>query len=190
MNAGCQVIDHVVARTDTLCIFINHVKTKPMVKYGRTWYTPGGSALEFYASVRLHVKARIPYFDKNNRRIGHQVEVKVEKSSVSAPHTVAHFDLFYTEGEPKINDKDEIKVKRTVVPGVDIASSWFSILKDSGWMRSDSGRYYRTDTGEALGYAQDIYDGLRQGDSELLKIASDMTYPEEYMRDRPTQTAA
>lgn len=172
MSQGCQIIDHVIARTDTLCIFINHVKDKVMAQYGRTWYKPGGNALDYYSSVQLRVSVAETHTDKRKRQIGHTIRIKVDKSKVSAPHATAEFDLYYADAIR--SDGKEVHA------GVDAATCWFDVLRQAEVLKAAGGRYFLADGGEALGTTEDVLGLLAEEDNELISQARDAVYPREY----------
>lgn len=170
ISEGCQVIDHVIAQTDTLCVFINHVKDKPMVQYGRDWFKPGGNALDYYTSVQLRVSVAETYLDRNKRQIGHKVRVKVDKSKVAAPHAIAEMDLYYQDGITK--DGKEVHA------GVDLASCWFDVLKKAEIIRTAGGQWYLGE--DRLGLQEDVYQELANADSDLVKRARECVYSAKY----------
>lgn len=174
MSNACQVLDHVISDTNTVCIFVNHVKAIPAVTHGKDWFKPGGSALDYYASIALMVRPVALFNDKNGRRIGHTVKVKVEKSKVAAPFASAEFDLFYRPGTIK-KDKhamDGVVVEKT---GIDMGSCWFSVCMEAGLIRVAGGRYFDADTGETLGYRREIVE-LLEADCELRRKAEQEVY--------------
>lgn len=175
MSEALPVLAHIVSDTHTSCILINHVKQKPGATYGRDWYTPGGSAPEYYASTRLHVWASGAYMGQESKKqIGHRVKVKVEKSKVTAPFTTAEYDLYYY---PDIR-KD---TGQRVEPGIDIASSWlWCLMAEKRITRSSAGVLIDLETGEKLGKEPDVLEQLRDPDSELLLEAKKLVYPEGY----------
>lgn len=175
MSEALPVLAAIVSQTSTSIVLINHVKQIPGQTYGRDWYTPGGSAPEYYASTRLHVWASGSYIGKNSKKqIGHRVKVKVEKSKVTAPFTTAEYDLYYYEDIRKDNGQ-------LVKPGIDIASSWlWCLLEEKKLTRSSSGTIIDLETGEKLGHEPDVLEMLRDEDSELLLEAKKLVYPEQY----------
>jgi recombination protein RecA len=189
MSAGCQVLEHVISDTQTVGIFVNHMKTKPGVMFGRDWDKPGGSAFDYYASIQLKVDVSKQFFNKEHRRIGHRVRVKVYKSKVAAPHAEAEYDLFYKADiiKGKKDDKEDMD-GRFVIPGVDLESCWFSVLKEHGRIAASGGRYADTESGVAIGSREDVLDALRDENSDLRKLAHDIVYPEEFRS--PPQLAA
>jgi recombination protein RecA len=175
MSEALPVLAHIVSDTHTACILINHVKQKPGQTYGRDWYTPGGSAPEYYASTRLHVWASGAYMGKNlKKQIGHRVKVKVEKSKVTAPFTIAEFDLYYAADTRRDNN-------RLVTPGIDVVSSWMSVLHEERQItRTGSGDFLDIKTGERLGTEDEVREMLVDPRSELALTANKLVYPEQF----------
>ncbi len=177
LSKAIPVMEHEIHDTQTLVIFVNHVKDIPQAKFGRSWSKPGGSALDYYCSIQLHVTMGKPYYRKEDgRRIGHVVKVKVHKSKVALPHASAEYDLFYGEGTTKA---DEDKPSREVVPGIDILSSWISVLKDSSTIRWAGNRYVDIN-GEAIGSEADVRETLMAPASPLMEIAREVVYPTKF----------
>lgn len=186
MSQGCQVLEHVISPTNTVGIFINHVKAKPGVTFGRDWAKPGGSAFDYYCACQLHVTAGQSFTNKQGVRIGHTVKVKVHKSKVAAPFQKAEFDLFYAEGTvaaTKAEGTKPARPARDVTTGIDLPSSWMSVLKESGAIVSGGGRYGLASTGEAIGATPDVLKALEDPTSDLSKLAHGIVYPEKYQTD-------
>jgi len=173
MSNGMQVLDVVVAETNTVLIFVNHVKEVPGQTYGKDWFKPGGTAMDYYPSVHLHVRPSALYSDADGRRIGHTVRVKVEKSKVAAPFATGEFDLFYRAG--KIKKPKHPYDGLEVVPGIDLGSCWFSVCAEAELIRVSGGRYYDTESGESLGYRPDVIKIL-ESDCELRRKANELVY--------------
>lgn len=178
MSATCQVLEPIVSETNTVVIFTNHVKAKPGVMYGRDWSKPGGSALDYYASVQLHVDTRDIFFDAEKRKIGHTVRVRVENSKVAAPFAVAHYDVFYREGQiVKTSNQKHQRDGEHVVPGVDVWSCWLSVAEESQFVVKDTThRYVDTETGVVLGPRRDVIAMLQANDGTLYERCYEHVY--------------
>lgn len=186
MSVGMQALDAVVADTNTVLIFVNHVKSIPGQTYGKDWFKPGGTAMDYYPSVHLHVKPSALFMDRDGRRIGHTVKVKVEKSKVAAPFATAEFDLFYKGGV--IKKADHPYNGREVKPGIDMGSCWFSVCEESELIRTAGGRWFDGETGESLGHRLQVVEML-ESDCDLRKKAEQLVY-EKYASNGKREPAA
>lgn len=182
MSEAAPILEHEIQRTKTLCVFVNHVKQVPQVKFGKDWSKPGGSALDYYCATQLHVTQGVPYYrvGGDGRKIGHTVKVKVYKNKAGQPHGTGEFDLFYGEGmaQPPGNPKPPA---RYVTPGVDVASSWMSVLTEEKQVIWSGNRYVDAN-GEVIGSKGDVLDALRDPSSALRLTGEALVYPEQYRK--------
>ena len=103
MSQALRKITPLAHSNGTTIIFINQIRKSIGVVYGNPEYTPGGTALAFYASMRIDIR-REAKLQKGEEFVGNRVRVKIVKNKLAAPFKVAKFDVMYNEGIQKEDD--------------------------------------------------------------------------------------
>lgn len=132
MSQAMRKLAGVLAKTNTVCIFINQLREKVGVMYGNPETTSGGRALKFYASVRMDVR-RVETLKNGSEFIGNRTRVKVVKNKVAPPFKEAEFDMMYGKGISKEGSLVDIGVMFDIVKK---SGAWFAY----GDMRIGQGR--------------------------------------------------
>ena len=145
MSQALRKLTATIAKTNTICIFINQLREKIGVMFGNPETTTGGNALKFYASVRLDIR-RMSQIKDGDEAVGNRVKVKVVKNKVSPPFRSAEFDIIFGEGISKTGEIIDMGVELGIIQK---SGSWFSY------------------NGDKLGQGRDTVKGLLHDNPEL-----------------------
>jgi len=114
MSQALRKLTAIIARSNTIVIFINQLRMKIGVMFGNPETTTGGQALKFYSSVRIEVR-RAAQIKKGEEVVGNRVKAKIVKNKVAPPFKTTEFDIMYNEGISQSGDLLDTGVKYEVV---------------------------------------------------------------------------
>ena len=160
MSQALRKLTATIAKTNTICIFINQLREKIGVMFGNPETPTGGNALKFYASVRLDIR-RTQQVKDGDEAIGNHVKVKVVKNKVAPPFRAAEFDIIFGEG---ISKNGEIIDMGTELGIVQKSGSWYSYNNDKLGQGRDAVKQLLVDNPEL---AKEIETRIREKIKEM-----------------------
>lgn len=122
MSQAMRKLSAVIAKSNSIVIFINQLREKVGVMYGNPETTTGGRALKFYSSVRVDVRKTDQL--KNGTNIyGNHVKCKIVKNKVAPPFKVAEMDILYGKGISRVSEIIDFGVMFDIV---NKSGAWFA----------------------------------------------------------------
>jgi len=153
MSQALRKLTGVIAKSNTIVIFINQIRMKIGILFGNPETTTGGNALKFYSSIRLDIR-RLGAIKLSDQIVGSRTKVKVVKNKVAPPFKEAEFDILYGTG---ISKEGEL---------VDLGSELGIIEKSGAWYSFD---------GERIGQGRDNAKAfLKENPDKLVKIDQEL----------------
>lgn len=146
MSQALRKLTGVIARSNTLVIFINQIRMKIGVMFGNPETTTGGNALKFYASVRLDVR-RVGAIKNGEDVTGNRTAVKVVKNKMAPPFTKVEFDLMYGEG---ISESGDLLDLATTANFVEKSGAWYSVNGERMGQGRDQAKQFLKDHPEMM----------------------------------------
>ena len=174
MSQALRKITGALSSTGTTAIFINQLREKIGVMFGRPETTTGGKALKFYASVRLDVR-RIETLKDGTDAVGNRTRVKVVKNKVAPPFKQAEFDIIYGQGISREGGLIDMGVEHGFVRK---AGAWYTYDGDQLGQGKENARTFLRDN-------PDLADEIEKRIKEKLGVGPQVDKPAAALPDVP-----
>ncbi|OIP74937.1 MAG: recombinase RecA [Oscillatoriales cyanobacterium CG2_30_44_21] len=172
MSQALRKITANVGRSNCIVIFLNQLRQKIGVSYGSPETTTGGTALKFYASVRLDIR-RIQTLKKGTEEYGIRAKVKVAKNKVAPPFRIAEFDIIFGKGISTVGCLVDLAEEMNIIVR---KGAWYSYQGDNIGQGRDNTIKYMEERPE---FAQDIERQVREKLSAGVAVSATKVVPEE-----------
>ncbi|VEP16264.1 DNA strand exchange and recombination protein with protease and nuclease activity [Hyella patelloides LEGE 07179] len=171
MSKALRKIAGNIGRSASTVIFLNQLRQKIGVTYGSPEVTTGGTALKFYASVRLDIR-RIQTLKRGSEgEYGIRAKVKVAKNKVAPPFRIAEFDIIFGKGISRMGCMLDMAEDNDIVIR---KGAWYSYKGDNiGQGRDNTIKYLEENPEIAIEVEQKLKDKLATDKAE-----ADGTAPE------------
>lgn len=161
LSKSMRKITNLLGRENILLGFTNQIRDNVGTMYGKDYVTPGGHAIKFHSSVRLHLrdaKAKYERINGQNRQVGATLKPKVEKNRLGPPGRSCEFDLYFNSGIDDLGSifetlKNYDAIKHT-------GAGWYKVKDGSD---SDNEWWQKEDKNEPLKFQKASFrDNMRE----------------------------
>lgn len=128
MSQGLRKFNRLISKHRACALFLNQTRQKIGVMYGDDTATFGGTALEFYASIRIYLKRgkKITETDKSTKTVvGIMTTAQVTKNKVSVPFKEALLPIYFNTG---IDDAEALLYYMKRMNMIRTSGSWSYII--------------------------------------------------------------
>jgi recombination protein RecA len=122
MSQALRKLAAAINRSRTSMIFTNQIRMKIGVMFGNPETTTGGTALKFYATIRLDIR-RMEALKNEDGIYGSRTKVKVVKNKLAPPFKEAQFEIIYGQG---ISREGELIDFGTTYNIIGKSGTWYS----------------------------------------------------------------
>jgi len=122
MSQALRKLAAAISKSRTSMIFTNQIRMKIGVMFGNPETTTGGTALKFYASIRLDIR-RMEALKNEEGVYGYRTKVKVVKNKLAPPFKEAQFEIIYGKGISKEGELIDLGTTSNII---EKSGTWYS----------------------------------------------------------------
>ena len=114
MSQALRKLGPLLAKSNTVAIFINQLREKVGITFGNPETTPGGRALKYWASVRIEVHGG-DKLKSGGVALGYICKMKVAKNKVAPPFKTASAEIVFGKGISRMGEIIDIGVEADIL---------------------------------------------------------------------------
>lgn len=103
MSQWLRKLTSILAKSGTICVFINQIRMKIWVMFGNPETTTWWNALKFFSSQRIEIRRWDKIMD-DKEQVGYFARIKVAKNKIFAPFKTAEIPVRRNMGYDRIAD--------------------------------------------------------------------------------------
>lgn len=183
MSLGLKKLTSLANEANCLCLFVNQIRMKIGVLFGNPETTPGGTALQFYASVRMRIAGK-KQIEKGDTVVARETEVKVIKNKVAPPFRCANFTIRFGKGIDKCEEVLDYAVKFGLM---EKSGAWYRYQGENvaqgkekalTWLKSNTALMEEF-TAKVKKFVLDSYDNMINDNEEVAEEEETLNFDPE-----------
>ncbi|CEG35522.1 protein [Plasmopara halstedii] len=131
MSQALRKLTGSLSKSNCTIIFLNQIRQKVGIIFGSPEVTSGGTALRYYASVRLDIRRKTA-IKEGDEVVGNETVVKVAKNKLASPFKVANFDMMFGRGIDRQSELLDLGVQYGIL---NRAGAWYSLAESENPLR-------------------------------------------------------
>lgn len=156
MSQALRKLAGAISKSRTCVIFVNQVRQRIGVMFGNPETTTGGTALKFYASIRMEIRKIASLKLTGGEVVGSRTRVKVVKNKLAPPFKSVEFDIIFGRGISREGTLLDLGLDQGIIQK---SGAWFSYNQERIGQGRENARRFLMDHKEI---ADQIEKALRE----------------------------
>ncbi|KAJ0395501.1 hypothetical protein ATCC90586_001262 [Pythium insidiosum] len=124
MSQALRKLTGSLSKSNCMLIFLNQIRQKVGIIFGSPEVTSGGTALRYYASVRLDIRRKAA-IKEGDKVVGNEIVVKVAKNKLASPFKTAHFDMMFGQGIDRSSELLDLGIQEGLLKR---SGAWYTLV--------------------------------------------------------------